>query len=299
VKRLLLFFALILPIHAEVRHVKTSDGVDLYVAVKGEGTPCLYIHGGPGSGSHWLEKFSGEMLERHFKMIYLDQRGTSRSSSPTNGDYSLERMVRDFEEVRATLGIRQWLTLGHSFAGILQVAYAQRHPTAVTGMLMFNCGLNLTSGASEVLPHACSLLGDSAPKECADTSLPVSQRMPAIYGLLREKDLFWQMGYASLDAKKRMDASFDDIPDWNKDQENKLLDAKEYWQDFAPLSASIQAPVLFFYGTSDWMVGPNHYKLARFPNLLLWPSKVGHVPFLEAPADVGRAISAYQQRFGL
>jgi proline iminopeptidase len=35
-------------------------------------------------------------------MIYLDQRGISRSSSPASGDYSLDRMVRDFEEVRRT-----------------------------------------------------------------------------------------------------------------------------------------------------------------------------------------------------
>ncbi|HWR51096.1 MAG TPA: alpha/beta fold hydrolase, partial [Bryobacteraceae bacterium] len=119
-----------------MRHIKTSDGVDLFVTVRGHGTPCLYLHGGPGSGSHWLEKFSGEMLERNFQMIYLDQRGTSRSTSPPNGDYSMDRMVRDFEEVRVALGIHQWLTLGHSFGGILQVGYAQRHPEVVQGLLM-------------------------------------------------------------------------------------------------------------------------------------------------------------------
>ncbi len=53
------------------RYVTTSDGAKLHVTVKGTGTPCLYIHGGPGSGSYWLEEFSGPMLERSFRMVYL------------------------------------------------------------------------------------------------------------------------------------------------------------------------------------------------------------------------------------
>jgi len=284
---------------SEVRHIKTSDGVDLFVAVKGHGTPCLYLHGGPGSGSYWLEKFSGELLERNFQMIYLDQRGTSRSTSPATSDYSLDRMVRDFEEVRAALGIRQWLTLGHSFGGVLQVVYAQRHPGVVQGLLMINCGLNVRASAAEVLPHACSLLGPAPPKPCTDESAPLIERVSAVFRQLGDRDLFWKLGYASLDNKKLMDATFDDLPDWNKDLENHALSIEEYWKDYAQLTPSISAPVLFFYGQSDWMVGPTHYKLARFPHMLLWPSAVGHVPFLENPADLARAIASYRRRFRL
>ena len=36
---------------AQEQKITTSDGVDLYVKVKGEGTPLLYLHGGPGSES--------------------------------------------------------------------------------------------------------------------------------------------------------------------------------------------------------------------------------------------------------
>lgn len=102
---------------ATVRHILTSDGVDLYVTVKGAGTPCLYIHGGPGCGSHWLEKFSGAMLEKKYRMIYLDQRGAGRSTSPKDGNYSMDRMVRDFEEVRTVWGVEWWIMVGHSFRG--------------------------------------------------------------------------------------------------------------------------------------------------------------------------------------
>ena len=99
---LLLFLLISISIQgqAQEREILTSDGVKLYVKVKGTGTPYLYLHGGPGSGSHWLEKFFGDYLEQHFQMIYLDQRGVCRSSSPKDNNYSLERMILDFEEVR-------------------------------------------------------------------------------------------------------------------------------------------------------------------------------------------------------
>lgn len=125
---LLLFLLISISIQgqAQEREILTSDGVKLYVKVKGTGTPYLYLHGGPGSGSHWLEKFFGDYLEQHFQMIYLDQRGVCRSSSPKDNNYSLERMILDFEEVREALGIGEWLTLGHSFGGILQMAYSSQ-----------------------------------------------------------------------------------------------------------------------------------------------------------------------------
>ena len=53
-------------------------------------------------------------------MIYLDQRGCGRSTSPKDNNYSMDRMVNDFEEVRKYLGIDKWITLGHSFGGLLR-----------------------------------------------------------------------------------------------------------------------------------------------------------------------------------
>ena len=52
-------------------------------------------------------------------------------------------------------------------------------------------------------------------------------------------------------------------------------------------------PVLVFYGTRDWMVGPDHYTGLNFPNKMLWKSEVGHMPFLEAKEDLEKAIQSY------
>ena len=225
---LLLFLLISISIQgqAQEREILTSDGVKLYVKVKGTGTPCLYLHGGPGSGSHWLEKFFGDYLEQHFQMIYLDQRGVCRSSSPKDNNYSLERMILDFEEVREALGIGEWLTLGHSFGGILQMAYS-------------------------------------------------SQKNDSI-----------------------MNSSYRDIANWNNDFSAVALDVKEYWTDYTAKTPKVRVPVLFFYGYTDWMIGPKHYMNIRFPDMTLWGSDVGHIPFLENREDLEKAIDHYNAKHG-
>ena len=41
------------------RQILTSDGVNLYVTVRGQGTSCLYIHGGQGSEVIGWRNFRG------------------------------------------------------------------------------------------------------------------------------------------------------------------------------------------------------------------------------------------------
>jgi proline iminopeptidase len=287
---------------AQDQIIKTSDGVNLFVRVKGKGTPCLYIHGGPGSGSYWLEKFSGESLEQHFQMIYLDQRGVCRSSSPKDNNYNMDRMVKDFEEVRQSLGLTQWITMGHSFGGILQMGYAIRFPASIRGMIMINCALNINEAREEVIPKACEILGIRDTRPFTDTAFTYADRSALVAGLysqLRDKDLFWKMGYASYRNYEIMSASFNDIPQWNKDLENVPIAMEDYGINFKEFSADMNIPVLFFYGKNDWMVGPRHFRGVKFPNMLLWGSEVGHVPFLENKTDLENAIVSYRNKFSL
>jgi len=282
------------------RYIMTSDGVDLHVVVKGKGTPCLYIHGGPGCGSYWLEKFSGDTLEQRFQMIYLDQRGSGRSTSPRDGNYTMDRMAGDFEEVRKVLGIQQWITLGHSFGGILQMGYAKRYPHAIKGMIMLNCSLKLNESLTAAIPKACEILEVTDTKHYTDEAIPLGDRIQDLYGKLREKDLFWKMAYASHRSMEIMDASFDEIPDRNKDFENfNIMTIKEYGEDYKKAAPDIRMPVLFFYGRTDWLVGPTHYKGINFPEVMLWGSDVGHVASLENKGDLENAIASYQKKYGL
>ena len=295
---LLFAFALSTSLQAQERHITTSDSVDLYINVKGSGIPCLYIHGGPGSGSYWMERFMGEFLEQHFQMIYLDQRGVGRSSSPKNHNYSMERMIKDFEEIRQSLGIKQWLTLGHSFGGLLQMGYVSSNPNSISGMIFINCCLSLNdSFVKSWMPKALELAGPDAPALSCDTSVCVFDRMLAIMPVLNEKGEMWKIFFDSRDNSYKMNETYRNFNSWNEDQSEEILNLSDYWLDYSKLSQSVSQAVLFYYGTSDWAIGPEHYKLAAFPEMLLWESKVGHMPFLENKPDLENAIKKYIQQY--
>lgn len=132
-------------------HIETSDGVVLYAHVRGRGEPCLYLHGGPGSGSTWMKEMGGKELERRYTMVYLDQRAVCRSTEPADDNFALSRQTLDFEEVRKALGFKKWHLLGHSFGGILEIAYWRDYPESIKGMIFEDCTLSMEDCFSDTL----------------------------------------------------------------------------------------------------------------------------------------------------
>src|SRR4029078_1799815 len=99
---LLLSLALIIFVFAQKHHVDSLyitifDSVKLFVKRSGSGYPVLFIHGGPGSNSYYFEKEGGDIFSKDVQLIYLDQRGCGRSDTSGSGDYSLTRVVKDFD----------------------------------------------------------------------------------------------------------------------------------------------------------------------------------------------------------
>ena len=292
---ILLFFGLL---NAQEQTIITSDGVELYVKVKGEGTPLLYVHGGPGSGSFWFEKFFGDFMEKNFTVVYLDQRGVGRSTSPQDDNFSMERVTKDFEEVREALGYDNWLTLGHSFGGLLQMGYAERYPEAITGMIMVNCTLNIQESFCESWgPKAAEFLGDETYIPCDQDPQTFIEKVMALGSRLREKDLFWKMAYEHQENQAIMNDTYKGFENWNYDYSNAAMTMEDYRKNFKPATAGFEKPVLYFYGTKDWMVGPDHYKDLEFPNVILWKNEGGHIPFQENKEELSEAILAYKAKF--
>ena len=278
-------------------YVHTSDNVDLYVHIKGQGQPCLYLHGGPGSGSTWMQDLGGSILEQYYTMIYLDQRGVCKSSSPNPNDassYTLDRQVEDWETVRQLLGIDSWFLLGHSFGGLLEMGYWQRHSEAIKGMIFMNCTLSMEASFRDSwLPTAIKILGDKVNPKALDTSLPIWDRMTSVFPLLNN-DNRWQIFTPNKEANDRVDSW-----EYHKDCKQHgcgdiVLTIDDYWQDFRLLTSDVSVPVLFFFGRFDHSVGPDFYKGVHFPNAIIVGADCGHFPFLEAPEDLHQALQCFQ-----
>ena len=160
-------------------------------------------------------------MEENFTVVYLDQRGVGRSSSPEDGDFSMDRVTKDFEEVREALGYENWLTLGHSFGGLLQMGYTERYPEAINGMIMVNCTLNIEESFCESWgPKAAELLGDKNFIPCEEDSLSVIEKVMALGSRLREKNLFWKMAYEHQESEAIMNDTYKGFENWNYDYSN-------------------------------------------------------------------------------
>jgi len=293
------FLAICSSLFSQGRYIKTSDDVNLYVTVKGKGIPCLYVHGGPGAGSYWMEKFAGDILESRFQMIYLDQRGTCRSSSPKDGNYSMERMAKDFEEVKEALGIKEWITMGHSFGGILQMGYVKFFPQSTSGMIMICCTLySKESFETSWGPKACEFLGLKDTALYSDQSIPFMERWVKFFPLLNEKNISWKMQYERKESSDLMAKTFGEVSNFNWDFEGHMIGMDEYFNvSYKPMTSGVMQPVLYFYGTRDWSVGPSHFKGIEFPNMLLKSFNGGHAPFLENRKELENAIDLYLKQY--
>ncbi|WP_329000540.1 prolyl aminopeptidase [Kribbella sp. NBC_00709] len=122
--------------------LETGDGNRVYWEERGnpDGKPAVIVHGGPGGGS---PSGTPKLFDpERYRIILFDQRGCGRSTphaSDLATDMSLnttEHLLRDMEQLRAQLGVEQWLLFGGSWGSALSVAYAERHPERVSEMIL-------------------------------------------------------------------------------------------------------------------------------------------------------------------
>lgn len=271
---------------AKKTFITTSDNIKLYVQVKGEGTPCLFVHGGPGQGSYYWEKLAGDFCEKEYQMIYVDQRGCGRSSSPTDNNYSAERIIQDFEEIREELHIEEWVVMGHSFAGILQTLYASKYPDRISYMLMFNCTLNLKKSLEQsYLPAVSEFLQLGDNPFLLNQKVPLAERLDSMQQLFSTREDVWKLSFASIESAIKFSETYRGFEKWNTDYRDYVFSSEDYMNDFTPLSQEINIPVMFLYGKSDINIGGNHYLDIKFPNVELYPIEGGHMEFIHNQKD--------------
>jgi proline iminopeptidase len=75
--------------------------------------------------------------QTRFRAVLFDQRGAGRSRYEERfRANTTDHLVADIELIRETLGIERWIVVGGSWGATLALAYAERHPDRVLGILM-------------------------------------------------------------------------------------------------------------------------------------------------------------------
>lgn len=264
--------------------LKTSDNVSLYVKISGKGKPCVFVHGGPGSNAYYYQAFQqAGPIEDQVQMIYYDQRGCGRSSSPANGDYSLGRMEKDLEEIRQHLGFTKWAVMGHSFGGVIITSYAHHYPSRVAALLLIHCTLNVNYSMESHIHSGIQILGIADKTPYLDTTKPTMQRVGMIHDLLSQKKLWYKLMFRNQYEKDLNDTIDNPIGKSNRDFANAVWNMPEYLKDFTALTKDIHCPVLIMAGDKDYAIGPDHYKSFAFPHKSIVIYHGGHAPFQEEP----------------
>ena len=190
---LLALAALVLPISALAApdstplspgvHNEVINSVRLWYRVAGrrEGTPVLFLHGGPGEGSQSFASIAGPSLERNFRIIYLDQRGSGRSERPWNNEYSISLLVEDVEQLRQRLGVPRIDLIGHSAGTIIEMEYAAKYPSHVRRMVLAASGPDLGT-ALDLMCERVRKTDAEAYRRAVATREPGSKRTCNMWG---------------------------------------------------------------------------------------------------------------------
>lgn len=263
----------------------TSDSVSLFVNKAGKGTACIFIHGGPGAWSKSFEELGGDVLEQKLTMYYFDQRGCGRSTSPVNNDYSPNRMVEDIETIRKQTGESKVYFIAHSFGGILALKYAEKYPEHVKGMILLNATLYVNNSLLNQIAFVNKTIGT----HIVASKDSVLQAFIAAKTQLRKAGLEYKVLSDNKPAVDKLD-SVDNSEKRNNSFAQHVFTMPIYWGDFTKETPHVKVPVLVITGTKDNNIGPDHYKLFRFPNQQVKVVEGGHIWYYEKNKEFASTV---------
>ena len=117
--------------------LRVSDLHTLHVEEAGnpDGTPVLFLHGGPGGG---CQPFHRQFFDpQRFRIVLFDQRGCGRSTPHAElRENTTWDLIDDIERIRDHLGIERWMVFGGSWGSTLALAYAIRHTDRVRSLIL-------------------------------------------------------------------------------------------------------------------------------------------------------------------
>ena len=229
------------------------NGINLYYATIGHGSPVVLLHGGLSNSDYWGNQIKA--LAPHHTVIVMDSRGHGRSTRDAR-PYGYDLMADDVVAMLDTLHIAKADVVGWSDGAILGLDLAIRYPDRVGKVFAFAAN-TITSGVQEGV-----------------------EKNPTFAAFIERAG----HEYAKLSATpKDYDAFVAQI--------SKMWETEPNWTD-AQLQ-SIRAPVLVADGDHDEAIKRAHteYIAATIPGagLLILPN-TSHFAFLQDPTLFNAAL---------
>jgi len=241
------------PIPAERSGQVSANGISIYYAVYGRGSPVILLHGGLANSDYWGNQI--QALAPHHSVIVMDSRGHGRSTRDLR-PYGYDLMADDVVALMDALKVPRAEIVGWSDGGILGLDLAIRHRDRVGKILAFAAN-TVTSGVK-----------------------PGVENNPTFAAFIERAGHEYQSYSAT---PKQYDAFVEQI--------SKMWAEQPNWSD-AQLKA-IDTPILIADGDHDEAIKREHteYIAAMIPHagLLILPD-TSHFAFLQDPRQFNFAI---------
>jgi proline iminopeptidase len=277
-----------------------ADAFELHYTAIGSGAPVVLLAGGPGFSGDYLMPIASAL--DGFQSIVFDQRGTGRSRRQGLDDerITLKQAVADLEALRVHLAQDRLVLVGHSWGGMLAMAYAAQHPRHVGALILIgpggpnldfhdyftsNINARLTAADREaaefwsVRTHARES-GDRAAIEAFRAMLP---------GYVYERSSALPL------VEALRDGSF-------SQRTNDLMTADLFsaGYDLTHRFEGFDAPVLIVQGRQDPMGETTAMQVRDvFGSAeLRFLEECGHFPWLERPAEFAAVIGRFARSLG-
>lgn len=266
-------------------HIKTDDGVNLYVEEAGSGTPIVFVHEFAGDHRSW------EPQMRHFAHSYrcvtYSARGFPPSDVPNDpAKYGQARACDDIRSVMDGLGIDKAHIVGLSMGGFATLHFGLNHADRALSLTVAGCGYGAEKDKNEQFRGeteiAAQKLRDNGMQDFADTyaygptRVQFENKDPRGFGEFRD-----QLAEHSAEG-----SAFTML---GVQRERPSL------YDLEDQLRQVTTPMLVMTGDEDWpCLLPNVYLKQVVPTaaLVVMPNS-GHTINIEEPAMFNRAVQDF------
>ena len=271
----------------------------LYIRRVGQGAPILVLHGGPGMDHSYLLPHLDYLAQNH-ELIYYDQRASGRSSIYVpDSTIAVSQFVADIEAIRKDLRIPRLTMMGHSWGGLLAMAYAMEHASDVEMLILVN---SLAGSSAYRVNELEQLAGRETPQDSMER-----MRLMRSDRFMREEvsvyeDLFrliFKKEFYNKDMIDSLRLNFQPgFADGNRQLTKLGRDISTY--DFHPVLEKLDIPTLILYGDYDPLSGDGAkalHKAIQGSELVIL-DKTGHFPFVESKEKFFPVVEAFLEKHG-
>jgi proline-specific peptidase len=115
-------------IESRSQYISISD-TRLFVVERGQGTPLIVLHGGPGLDHHEFADYLDPLCDE-FRLILVDMRAQGQSEPCPENTWTLEQMAKDVVSLGEAMNLEKYAVLGHSYGAFVALQNAVDFPGA-------------------------------------------------------------------------------------------------------------------------------------------------------------------------